>query len=918
MRLKRARISNYRVHRLLEVEFDPGYTLIAGHNEAGKSTLVEALHRAITLHYRRGGEQLNSMKSRFGGNPEVELWFGAAGRDWRLRKLFRGSSGSVCELHDLTGGRQLQADEAEARLSELTGVTPARSEKELQAAFDHLWIWQGSAEQDALEGAGASALYAALDRRAEQGGVATLTDRDRRLLAQVERLVAATFSSRGEFLKASEAGQAAARAADALQAWRAAQERLARHEREHLRLVAVRGELEQVRAALEAQELQVVAVDGRCAALVEALQGLSGLRIEQERAKDSLRLLADEAERRRVLAEAQVALRARRRVVEAEAHRAAEAVRALQARLGVEERSAQESEGRRERLEAQLLLAERREAALALAQQAEAARARQSAFTAGLAEVRACELALAGLPPVDAAALARLRQLHAQARSAADRLEAVAARLERLSGASELLVDGRPLASGERRRIDRPARLRWADGSELEIQPGGEELPLLRDKAADSNRALETALADQGVRDLEQAERLQVEVQLARQRLELAQKAQQARSDPALELAQMEARAAELAALVLAAERGLQELATSAAATTAAASGGDALALARALAELRTEQRGFQERAQALRLELDGQRAAQAQGERDLAALSAEQQGLEQRVQEGLLSHGDDGALEIARGRVAAEIERLAARRQALQANEQELEDARGQAVTLRSALAGLVNRQRQLERERDLLEGALSRDGDLDPWAEAERLGADHERAAAAARAAEQRARADQLLLAALDAERLQQQARREKPFLDACEAYLRQAFGLGARLALADQDAGRRLGLVDRSSLGLEAFEFKDLSYGARELVGLAVRLAMAEVLAQAEPDGSVPLVLDDATNHIDPERSEQVGYMIGRAVQRGVQVVLCSSATDALARFKAAKVLKIERPSPVPSSSSQAQQPSGPAEA
>ena len=49
MRIKSITVRNYRVHRDLPVQLDDSRTLIRGPNECGKSTLVEAVHRAFFL-----------------------------------------------------------------------------------------------------------------------------------------------------------------------------------------------------------------------------------------------------------------------------------------------------------------------------------------------------------------------------------------------------------------------------------------------------------------------------------------------------------------------------------------------------------------------------------------------------------------------------------------------------------------------------------------------------------------------------------------------------------------------------------------------------------------------------------------------------------------------------------------------------
>ena len=49
MRIKSVILRQYRLHRELKIDLDDSRTLIGGANESGKSTLVEAVHRAFFL-----------------------------------------------------------------------------------------------------------------------------------------------------------------------------------------------------------------------------------------------------------------------------------------------------------------------------------------------------------------------------------------------------------------------------------------------------------------------------------------------------------------------------------------------------------------------------------------------------------------------------------------------------------------------------------------------------------------------------------------------------------------------------------------------------------------------------------------------------------------------------------------------------
>src|SRR5215212_8337092 len=119
MRLHWVKVRNYRVHRDQEITFDPQCTLIGGANETGKSTLVEAVHRALFLKAKGNTEYHRAMTSNHGGNPEVEVSFEAAGRNYTLKKRF-GASGTTTLIRP--SAASTTGDQAEAELAELLKV----------------------------------------------------------------------------------------------------------------------------------------------------------------------------------------------------------------------------------------------------------------------------------------------------------------------------------------------------------------------------------------------------------------------------------------------------------------------------------------------------------------------------------------------------------------------------------------------------------------------------------------------------------------------------------------------------------------------------------------------------------------------------------------------------------------------------
>src|SRR5512137_2558903 len=120
MRITSVTLRNCRLHRELKVDFDPSRTLIGGPNETGKSTLIEAMHRALFLKARGNTEHHRAMVSSLHpGQPEVELAFEAGGNTYLLKKRF-GSSGTTTLAP--SNSVLLAGDAAESELARLLSV----------------------------------------------------------------------------------------------------------------------------------------------------------------------------------------------------------------------------------------------------------------------------------------------------------------------------------------------------------------------------------------------------------------------------------------------------------------------------------------------------------------------------------------------------------------------------------------------------------------------------------------------------------------------------------------------------------------------------------------------------------------------------------------------------------------------------
>src|ERR1035438_1262010 len=185
MRITSVTLRNCRLHRELKVDFDSARTLIGGPNETGKSTLIEAVHRALFLKAKGNTEQHRALISTLHtGHPEVELAFEANGGKYVLKKRF-GSNGTTTLIP--TNSVPLSGEQAETELARILKVESNLSGKPVTTQWGHLWVWQRQAGDDPSTHATAQC-DGLLQRLQQMGGAAALQSE---LDARVAKLFAA-------------------------------------------------------------------------------------------------------------------------------------------------------------------------------------------------------------------------------------------------------------------------------------------------------------------------------------------------------------------------------------------------------------------------------------------------------------------------------------------------------------------------------------------------------------------------------------------------------------------------------------------------------------------------------------------------------------------------------------------------------
>jgi len=866
MRLIAARLERVRQHRLLELNFAPGFTLIGGPNEAGKSTVVEALHKTLFLKATASGRGVEELRSlTHGGLPEVELRFEAAGLQWLLRKRFAGAGGT-CQLSS-DGGDTLQGSAAETRLASLLqvpGPVEGRRIAQLPLRWAHLWVRQGEAGSDLLAAGGESYDLALLVQQLQGNGnpeealrataTALESPLDRKVQTLLQQRLDEQLTATGKVRAGSPLALAQTREAEALNALHRGQARLAELEAAMVQLAQISDRL----AAIEQQEQalnQLQRLQSEAEPLRQRLQQLLSVQRQQQALQQQRQ--ADQAQHDRL----QQQLQQHRLRLEQLEH----ATAAGRSRRQALERSSKTLAQQQERVSALLDLA-------ALEREQDQLLAHKSRFDALQQQASAIKDQLQQLPAISGAQVRELRQAEQQLAQAEARCQGMATQVELLASTAPVSLDGRPLAVGQPERLDHAAELSLDGGrTRLLISPGG-------------GQAMDTAVAQ---RQQAQSRLQTLQQQLGQSSSDAAESLAQQRLVLESELANLRKAAAtipwarldaQLADLEPRRQRLMRALAALGPDARPSSNGLELAALEAEQDTLRQEQQDLaqQQIRQDAELEttarerdqlLQSQGQQQAEAGRLAGSLSANAQQLEQLER----AHGSSQQLEQTLGQLREQVERLSEQLAAVESPLQPGGSDPGQTLRLLAAEKEtlLTGRGHQEQICRSLGAG--------DPTAEVELLQAAWEQSQTERQSLERSTAALQLLLQAFATAQQQAANRYCLPLQQALQGYL-DALALPAAAAAALQFSPQQGISALQLQQGAVRFDFGQLSGGMREQLNTALRLALADVLLGAY-DGCLPLVLDDAFSNSDPTRRAGLLRMLERGVQRGVQVLLFS---------------------------------------
>ena len=431
--------------------------------------------------------------------------------------------------------------------------------------------------------------------------------------------------------------------------------------------------------------------------------------------------------------------------------------------------------------------------------------------------------------------------------------------IEHLAAGISLRIDGTdldvPIGATNQRRVDGELVMEMGEAWRVRISPTSEVMALGHD-AEKAHQAVVSQLEDLGVTSLEQAESRLAERKVMETHISSWQEHLEGEQGEATiqELEAMAERDAETVSTTVAEAQKLEEEAVVAAneARTAQRQADNRL---RAV-----EERRIEAHEKVFRASVDAEKAAET-----VARIATELTTAREITSDEALAEA------LATAQEQARLARAQADRAQAALAERNPEQVHTEAEGTRVALTTATDRLESNIRRRAELNGQLQGLGRQQRQIEVDTLTIKEHQLARRVAGLEQRARSAKLLYQTLAAHLEQVRQSYVAPFTTQIDRIGRGVFGQDLHVEI-----DSALSVVARQLNG-SRLEWDQLSSGAREQLGLVVRLAAARLV---DPDDGVPVILDDALVYSDPVRVRHILGEVAQGAQTSQIVVLTSA--------------------------------------
>ncbi|MGV0431904.1 AAA family ATPase [Corynebacterium sp. 20_84] len=880
MRIHSLIIDNVRAVEHLELTDlpDTGVILIHGENEAGKSTILDALDAVLTVKHDSTAAKIRALYPKgHDEQPEVTLAATVGPYTFTVHKRFGKGAKGKAEL-TITAPRreELAGEQAHNRLGEIL------AEHVDQELFDALFLRQG-AFTETISAAGIPSFTRALEASSDASGSSADSSEapldDSGLMQRVEAEFARYFTGKGNDKRVlTEADKAVTEAEDAV---REAEANLASYERDVDEFAQSEATMAEIEAELPGAEEELAEREKDAAAAKELAGRLDAAKEKAARAAVDVERIEEDLERRTALVARVKEVEAELASVNESLEPARERDRAEAEALAAKEES--HTEAREKETTARQRLAEA-EKSLAVAQAAE--RLRDLADT------------VARLDDADTE-IARLRKTVPDRPVTDDDVRAVetasneVALQRRLRDAAAAHVDI-TAPDGTNITVDGtghtvggdPESIALHDGTELGIGDvtltyrAATGTDTASDALRDAEAELERLISALGCADVDEARALRDSHREAAAALTAAidRRRDILRGRDADEVRHEHTRLTELVE-----ESDSESLSVEDAQTSVDTARAEVEEIARAVHDLALE---------LVQLRTKPEHAKLVALEAQIAGLESTASGARSDLAAAREKHADD-ALVAARDTAVAASETAAA--EAANIAEEVAAADPTQAERLRDGARNRLDnltkryyvardRRLQLESRVTSAEGEGEKLDHARAALEVARLGRDRLR---------RKANAVKLLREMLVEYRDAARAKYAAPFAQSLQRYASQIFGPGTEFTLDDALS------VEARTLDGTTIDLAQLSGGAKEQMALLTRFAIADMVAGAGTDTEetrVPVVVDDALGATDPQRLARMNALFSQ-VGENSQVFVLTCFPQRFDRVAAARSASIQ---------------------
>jgi DNA repair exonuclease SbcCD ATPase subunit len=891
MELKKVTIRNYRIHKEQIVDFDKCLTLIGGENEKGKSTIAEAIHRALFFKAKGNSEQHKKMKSTlYPDDPEVELIFLSKGKEFKLNKKFGSRGGVTLSEPSMT---TLNGDEAEAMLSTLIQTDTSISGSALDKKWPLLWVWQGVSSDDPVTFIEES--HNKLIQRLQTYGASTVLSSkfDKQVSESFAQKDAANYTSNdipkaGSALKravddlndvkarleiAEDKVRSLEEASDNYEKYKLQQETNQKNydsiKKEEIELISRLNKIVDLKASKQLQDSAFQVKDS-------ALKQLLNIQAEIVKHESEVQKLTSKLEpSKKVLNEKKIEVSAN-----------LDAIKENNIQLGARK---EEEKLYRSTVEICKIVQDLASQDKGLAKLNET---KQHADKLN-GQIREEEALLNKLPVVTASQIQDLQNVESEIGKAQVKLDTIATTFEVLNSKEPVLIDGQKQPVGVKSNFADKFEIKVGADTTILITPGGgDSLADAREKLELLKDALKSQLSKVGFSKVED---VVICLRSRETHLRTIENLRSALSH--LDASDIDSQIGTVANEIEIKQTLLVSKGNTSGVDIQKYNVGNVVAeiasneekLEAVLNQINTINRivaGYTTKNENLAAEIENLQDEIEADDKKLTSskntleyifsVNGDKNVIEQNVeQHDRLVKEEHEKLE----KIINELDSLSPET----ANEDKERNKR--------ALDKSADNLSEIKDKLKTLEGFLTNNGTENPSDTLNKLEEKYIHICDIHQAASQKAKAIKMLHELFTQEQQQLADKLTKPLAEKIKYYLEPVFGRTVNVSL-KQEAGQfKEFLISRDNIG--TFSFDTLSGGTKEQFSAAVRLAMAEVLS-ADFDDRLPIVFDDAFTNSDENRILNIQPMLDRASQKGVQVIVLTCHPDAYSRLGAKQVM------------------------